>query len=287
MTATLRAVQHDSDLGRWEYVFGAPRTGLAAYVNHYQGYVEQHSGFERRREFPRPNSSIIFNVGAPLRISNPTTGETVDEARSFIAGISDYYVTTESLGTSAGIEVNFTPLGARIFLGVPTDGFADRVCALADVIGLEADLLTERLASTDSWQLRFDLIDDYVARRFAIADMPARQIEGAFGALWHSGGLRSVASLAHDAGWSEKHLVARFREQVGMAPKTMGRIIRFDHALNLLQKPSAATLSDVVFEAGYYDQSHMNRDFRQFTGGSPSEFLKLQLPDGAGLRDSR
>jgi AraC-like DNA-binding protein len=82
-----------------------------------------------------------------------------------------------------------------------------------------------------------------------------------------------------------KHLVERFREQVGQPPKTMGRIIRFNRAPKLLQSPRSPTLADVVFEAGYYDQSHMNRDFRRFTGISPSAFLKLQLPDGASLRD--
>ena len=66
----------------------------------------------------------------------------------------------------------------------------------------------------------------------------------------------------------------------------MARIIRFNRALRLLQSAEGQTLADVVYEAGYYDQPHMNRDFRRFTGGSPTEFLRLQLPDGAGLRDA-
>src|SRR5688500_1484118 len=110
MTARLRTVQHDSELGQWEYVFGLPRPSLAPYVHHYQGYVEHHNGFERRREYPRPMSSVIFNLGSPLRVTNPRTNATTESGASFVAGISDYYVTTESQGISAGIEVGFTPL---------------------------------------------------------------------------------------------------------------------------------------------------------------------------------
>lgn len=167
---------------------------------------------------------------------------------------------------------------------MPTDTFADRVYSLSDVLGLEASLLTERVACAAGWQSRFDLIDAFIAYRFAGACLPSRQVEGAYAALEHSGGRCSVASLARAAGWSEKHFVERFREQVGLAPKTMGRIIRFNRALKLLEAPEAV-LGDVVFEAGYYDQPHMNRDFRQFAGASPTEFLRQRLPEGAGLRD--
>ena len=94
-----------------------------------------------------------------------------------------------------------------------------------------------------------------------------------------------MSSLAAAAGWSEKHFLERFREQVGQAPKTMGRIIRFNRALKLLKRPGV-TLADVVFEAGYYDQPHMNRDFRQFSGSPPTDFARLVLPEGAGIRDA-
>jgi AraC-like DNA-binding protein len=198
--------------------------------------------------------------------------------------LSDYYVTTESLGVSYGVEVSFTPLGVYVFLGVPTHVFAEHLYALNDVLGPSADLLTEQVACAPDWQTRFDFIDAFIASRFARACLPSRQIEGAYEALRRSGGRCSVGSLADDAGWSEKHFVERFREQVGLAPKTMGRIIRFNRAVMLLEAPEAV-LADVVFRAGYYDQPHMNRDFRQFTGASPTEFLKQSLPEGAGLRD--
>ena len=108
-------------------------------------------------------SSVIFNLGSPLRVTNPRTNATTEAAKSFVAGISDYYVTTESQGVSAGIEVGFTPLGAYVFLGVPNHEFADHLYSLSDVVGPDADLLTEQLAAVPDWQTRFDLIDDYIA----------------------------------------------------------------------------------------------------------------------------
>ena len=244
------------------------------------------TGFEKRREYPQPSSSIILNLGTPLRVEHPATGETLVMAKSFVAGLSDNYAITESYGVSAGIQIAFTPLGAYLFLGTPGSEFSEQVCHLSDILGPDADLLTEKLASTKDWQTRFDLVDSFIAARFAAARPLQPQVEGAYAGLLHTGGLCSVGSLADAAGWSEKHFVDRFREQVGVAPKTMGRIIRFNRALKMLQSSNVQTLSDVVYEAGYYDQPHMNRDFRQFTGGSPSDFLRKRLPDGAGLRDA-
>jgi AraC-like DNA-binding protein len=221
-----------------------------------------------------------------LRVGYPSSGTTFEAASSFVAGLSDTYVTTESLGDTAGIEIGFTPLGAYVFLGVPTHEFGERLYGLSEVLGREADFLTEKIDSLQDWQERFDVLDEYIARRFAGARLPSPQVEAAYGTIVRSNGQRRIASLADAAGWSEKHLVARFREQVGLAPKAMAQVIRFNRALQLLQAAEGQSLADVVFEAGYYDQPHMNRDFRRFTGGSPSDFLHRSLPDGAGLRDA-
>jgi AraC-like DNA-binding protein len=67
-------------------------------------------------------------------------------------------------------------------------------------------------------------------------------------------------------------------------PKTLARILRFEHALALLRRDDGARFAEIAERCGYYDQAHMNRDFRAFAGASPSEFLARRLPDGGGVR---
>ena len=65
-----------------------------------------------------------------------------------------------------------------------------------------------------------------------------------------------------ETGWSRRHVTERFRRQLGVSPKAYARLLRFEHASSLLSDPPAGrTLADVAMEAGYYDQSHLTRDF--------------------------
>ncbi|MFJ8820937.1 helix-turn-helix domain-containing protein [Streptomyces sp. NPDC102467] len=74
--------------------------------------------------------------------------------------------------------------------------------------------------------------------------------------------------LAAEAGWSRKRLSARFRSQLGITPKRAAGLVRFDHAAHLLAAGHAA--AGVAIERGYVDQSHLHREFRAFTGLTPS-----------------
>ena len=87
-----------------------------------------------------------------------------------------------------------------------------------------------------------------------------------------------VGELARELGWSRKRLVARFREHVGLPPKAVAKLLRFERAREL-----AGTMpwAELAFECGYYDQSHLINDFRAVTGRTPETFLQDTLSDAA------
>jgi transcriptional regulator GlxA family with amidase domain len=98
-----------------------------------------------------------------------------------------------------------------------------------------------------------------------------------------SRGRTAVGALATELGWSHRRLIARFREQVGMPPKTIGRLLRFENVSRALMARPEPPLAEVAFDCGYYDQAHLNRDFRDFAGMSPGAFLAARLPEGGGV----
>jgi methylphosphotriester-DNA--protein-cysteine methyltransferase len=76
---------------------------------------------------------------------------------------------------------------------------------------------------------------------------------------------------------------AAFRDQVGLPPKLLARILRFDRVVARLRTQDPERWADVAYDAGYYDQAHFNRDFRELAGTTPSAFLASRLPDGGGF----
>jgi transcriptional regulator GlxA family with amidase domain len=105
-------------------------------------------------------------------------------------------------------------------------------------------------------------------------------VEHAFAQLVRSHGAVPVAELVRATGWSRRHLGARFREHVGLAPKAFGRVLRFRHAARELVRSDGRSLAEIALDCGYYDQAHLNRDFREFSGRSPTELMAARLPDG-------
>ena len=84
-------------------------------------------------------------------------------------------------------------------------------------------------------------------------------------------------------GWSHRRLIGAFRDQVGLAPKALARVLRFQRAASSLREGGRDRLADVAYDCGYYDQAHLNRDFRQFAATTPSEYAARVLPAGGGV----
>ncbi|QRK11256.1 AraC family transcriptional regulator [Archangium violaceum] len=280
----VRVVRHASDLGNWEMVNGDPDPRLAPYVREYCGFVESTPGPMRRREFPSAQVVLIIDFGPTLRILDPRQETVVARHRAgFVAGLHDSFALTETPGSSSGVQVNFTPLGARRFFGLPMEELACRVVGLEDVLGAEGRLLTERLQDAPGWEERFSLLDEYLAARLTAARGVPEWVAWAFRRIEESGGLVEVGTLADSLGFSHRHLIARFREHVGLPPKLLARIVRFERLLEQVKSGGRPAWGELALEHGYYDQAHLIRDFRQFTGSSPREFLLRQLPDNGGV----
>jgi AraC-like DNA-binding protein len=111
------------------------------------------------------------------------------------------------------------------------------------------------------------------------ARAPSSDVAWAWGALERSHGKAPIGWICDRLGRSRRHLAVQFRDQVGLPPKIVARILRFDRAVSMLARPHA-NLVDVAFECGYYDQAHLSRDFRSFAGKPPAAFARQIVPDG-------
>ena len=250
----------------------------------YEGYIEHSGASPVRREVPFPGVVLIITFANRYRIAIPEVRPHEEVLASFLAGMHDTYAIVESIGAGYGMQVNFTPIGAHLFLGQPMDRFTNHSIDLADIFGADARRLAEQLHDAGDWESRFDLLDSLFMRRFAAAPGPSPGVVWAWQRLCATGGVAEIASLAEEVGWSRKHLAVRFREEVGLSPKTVARVLRFDRAVSLLKEPGAC-MADVSAACGYFDQPHFIHEFRALAGCTPGEFVRGNLADGTGLME--
>jgi AraC-like DNA-binding protein len=138
----------------------------------------------------------------------------------------------------------------------------------------DGSVLEERLIEVDTWQERFDLVERMLAAKLQAAEPPPPDVDWAWRRLAASRGRLRIADLATELGCSRKHLAARFREHVGLPPKLVARMLRFRHASDrLLGATTSSSLSELATTCGYYDQAHLDRDFRDFAQTTPTAYV--------------
>ena len=269
--------------GSWELVFGRCHPALAPYVGEYCGYHERTPLPVRRNEMPAAQVVMILDFGPTLRLldpADPTRG--TQHPGGFVAGLDDSFTITETPGAMAGIQVNFTPIGARLLLGRPLHDLARQIVPLPDALGPEGRHLTERLHDTAGWPARFRLLDHLLLARLRAAEGVPGWLPFAWDRLESTGGNLDIAALSKETGYSRKHLAAVFREHLGLPPKLLARLLRFQRALESLRSGAPPDLARLALDLGYYDQPHFTREFRAFAGITPTELIRRQLPGAMG-----
>ncbi|GAA3570857.1 AraC family transcriptional regulator [Nonomuraea rosea] len=263
-------------------VFDAlPTAWLRRYVHRYTAFTEPAARAAVRRQVPRTEIVMIFSWGDAFLMSDPRTANGGTVLRSFVAGLHDSYVLVSNTGGSHGIQVDLTPVGARMLLGVPMYEVANRTIGLEEVAGRWSATAVARLAEAPGWSSRFAILDEILAARIRAAGPVDPRVRRAWARLRGSQGRLAIASLAEDVGWSHRHLLARFKEEVGLPPKAVARILRFQRAFDYVRRDSGTPWAEVAQLCGYYDQAHMLREFRGFAGAPPA---RLALAKPAEIR---
>jgi AraC-like DNA-binding protein len=281
MDGDTRVLRHESELGQWELVLRAPDPRLRALVGEYEGYVESGSPPPLRQQVPTTRLPLIVNFGSDWHVAPSADGARTAYG-SFTAGLGERSSYVAAAGPASCIQVNLTPLGAHMFFGLAMHELANRVVPLEDVLPGTVTELPERLAEATSWEERFELLDTALTSRLADARRPSSDVVWAWSILGRTHGRAPIGWICDRLGRSRRHLAARFREQVGLPPKTVARILRFERAVGLLERRDTG-LAELAFTCGYYDQAHLNRDFREFAGTSPSAFARRLVPDGGAI----
>lgn len=262
-----------------------PAPSLRSVIDHYVGY--RYEGFDPglHRGLPSPRMTFVISLGAPVEMLElPDPAQRPTSMTAFVSGLAASPALLAHDGNQFGIAVELTPLGTRDLFGIPASALADLVVDLSDVMGPTARQLVDRLRAASDWPARFAILDEMLVRSMRRPPTPRPEVVHAWDCLVASEGAIGVGDLADEVGWSRRHLTERFRAELGLAPKVMGRVLRFERSRNLIgvraarDRDAIRTLADVAAVCGYYDQAHMTRDWNELAGCAPSVWIAEELP---------
>ncbi|WSW32190.1 AraC family transcriptional regulator [Streptomyces canus] len=256
--------------------------GSRPYLRSYVGYWEAVATPYEARLVPTGRATLLISLAEPFsqvrRLGVPDAGS--GNIGSLVVGLEDRPAICTHPGGQEAIRVEFTPLGAYRLFCLPMSELTNLAVGIRDVLGPEAGVLVERMAATSDWAARFDLLDAALLARLEYGPQPTPEVGRAWQLLAGSAGAIPIARIAAEVGWSQGYLTRRFTQQVGLTPKASARVLRFRHAVALLGR-GATSLTEISTACGFYDQAHLNREFRAIAGTTPGRMVASRRVEGA------
>lgn len=256
----------------------APRPPLAEFIADFWLYEDYVGVHPHERILPTGTFELVFNLREDqMRIYRGAEGV---DCRMFqgavISGTYSEPFMSDCVEEIALLGVHFKPGGAFAVLGINAWELSNAHVDLSALWGSTASLLREQLCSLRTPEARFLLLERVLLKRLADRSGHHPAVRGGLVHLGHSGGRTPIADLARAVGLTQRRFTDLFATEVGLTPKVFSRVLRVQRAVTLCAAERTVDWPGLAARCGYFDQSHLNRDFRQFTGASPAEFHQKQ-----------
>ncbi|UOQ88148.1 helix-turn-helix domain-containing protein [Agromyces endophyticus] len=239
-------------------------------------YLEGTPPYSRLLLPAAPAPLLIVNLGAPFLIRTSADLDDVDYADGCVvttptrAWEFGYPTPTRSVG------VHFKPWGLAPFLPMPAVELCDRPATLEHIWGGPALAeLRDRLALAGTPDEALQVLEEELVRRLRPIDGLdiVRQLAGE---IAETGGAVPINELGAAAHASSTYLAKRFKEVIGVTPKRLARSYRFTVTVLALDVAAPVNWGEVAAGAGYFDQPHFVREFREFTGLTPTRYVEVR-----------
>lgn len=259
----------------------SPHPSLQPFINNY---ILSTSGDEKitfGNQWPASHeTSLIFNLANKPRHATEINAVLFSSKDVCVVGLQtkpNGFV--HFSGRYHTFIIQFTAVGFNKVFGIPMQELKDKIYSATDIIGQKVADLYDRLLHARDVQKMADFTDEFLLsflKRNNNYSSGEDGITAVSKALYNTTQVLSVLQYASKANMSLRNFERRFTEQVGVPPKLFTKLVRFNEAMIAKLIAPEKNWTSIAYEYGYFDQMHFIKEFKQFTGFTPTQFSQHQ-----------
>jgi len=247
---------------------------LSKYIEsifHFKGFNPDHS---IERVVPTGHVFLIFELDGFERYTynNKSLKPTGVFTNVWVSGNHKNYLSISAHQNSEMLVVQLKPKGFYPITHVPSSTLNDKVIPAQELFGTEILNLRTTILNQKTSTEKFEVIEEWLMNRIAFDDVPNSELTNILDLL-KTKPLTNHADIISSYSKTQKHLIDQFKKYFGLTPKVFHRIFRFNEILKEIHTKNNIRWSQITYQFGYTDQSHFIKEFKEFSGFNPQEFI--------------
>ena len=255
------------------YVEIKPGRILEEYVKCYYLYESETDVPYTDKAFATGCVEIMFNLGGGTWQTN-VDGNFITTPSIELWGQIIQPLIFKSLGKNTMFGIRFFPHTVSCFINENVGQFNNRISDFRDIMNNSAGTLHSKLLETPVLKQRVEIVEAFLLQRLSLSGKQQGRLQligGIINELKQEDFFDNIENVASRYGITSRYLQKLFLQYTGLTPKLFSKINRFQNSLLLVSKQNES-LTSIAYECGYFDQSHFIREFRSFTGDTPTAF---------------
>ncbi len=254
---------------------GPPLERFVETIFHLKDYQPDHS---IERIVPDSRSSLVIELdGQDRYVADNETFEPIVRCQcSWLSGPHRNYFSISAKKDTDLLAVQFRPGGLYPFVRQTVAELAEQVHDARLFFGDFIKQLRNDVLMADSSETKVRIVEAWLKDRMDASLGPPKGIELAINRIQNDPTVDTVTTCIAESGFSQKHTIHLFKKYTGYRPKDLQRILRFSHAVNKIQNDKPVSWIELSTDCGYSDQAHFIRDFKHFSGFTPTGFQQQE-----------
>ena len=251
-----------------------PNNDLSSLIKYYWTLdIPAEFNSEKQRVVPDGCMELIFTLGDDIKRYTTDTDYIIQPRAMIIGQITEPFV-IQPVGYVNCFAVRFYPYGVSNFIKTPLKHLENKETRITEIFEQSiADELERKIIQATDTQQRIETIEAFLLSKLNEKETLDKIVKSTVDILFETRGSSPIKSILKDDLSKRRQLERKFLNQIGISPKQLGKVVRLQAALRLLLNQETETFTKIAYESEYYDQNHFIKDFKEFTGITPKEFL--------------